>query len=214
MISISAKTREGKEIEAGNLLGVLYGPKVKAQSIQINLKEFKKLFHTTGTSSLISLVVDGKKFSVLIHEIQQDPMTGEITHVDFYQPILTEAVEVEVPVVFEGEAPAVKDLEGTLVKGFQELKVSALPEHLPHEIKINVAKLVSFEDVILVKDIVLEKGVEIVNDPEAIIASVLPPQNVEEELEKPIEENVEGVEQVTKEGSEEGSAEEVTEEKN
>jgi large subunit ribosomal protein L25 len=212
MLSISAKKREGNERKAGELLGVLYGPKVKVQSVALDLKEFKKLFKTTGTSSLISLTVDDKKFSVLIHEIQHDPMSGEFIHVDFYQPILTEAVEVEVPLVFEGAAPAVHDLAGTLVKGFQELKVSALPESLPHEIKVNVEQLKTFEDIIYVKDIVLPKGVEIVNDPEAIVASVLPPQKVEEELEKPIEENVEGVEQVAKEGGEESASEEGAEE--
>lgn len=214
MLSISAKKREGKEIKTEGLLGVLYGPKVKSQPIEVDLKEFKKIFKESGTSSLLSLVVDGTKFSVLVHEIQHDPMSGEFIHVDFYQPILTEAVEVEVPVVFEGEAPAVKDLAGTLVKGFQELTVSALPESLPHELVVNVEKLSTFEDVIYVKDIILPKGVKIVNDPEAIIASVLPPQKVEEELEKPIEENVEGVEQVTKEGGEESPVEEIEEEKN
>lgn len=212
MISLSAKSREtGKNESKEGLLAVLYGPKVKSQPISIDLKEFKKVYHTAGSSSLISLVVGEKKFSVLIHDVQTDPMTGEYKHVDFYQPILTEEVEVEVPLVFEGEAPAVKDLAGTLVKGFQELKVRALPEHLPHEVKVDVSKLLTFEDVIFVKDIEMPKGVKIDNDPEAIVASVLPPQKVEEELEKPIEENVEAVEQVEKEGGEaaeaEGSAE-------
>lgn len=209
MLSLLAKIREGKKKSAtvGIMPGVLYGPKVKSQSIEFDLKEFKKIFKETGTSSLISLVIDSKKFSVLIHETQRDPMSGELIHVDFYQPILTEVVKVEVPVVFEGEAPAVKDLAGTLVKGFQELEISALPESLPHEIIVNVAGLATFDDIICVKDIKLPKGVEIVNDPQAIVASVLPPQKVEAELEKPIEENVEGVEGVEKAPEEEASIE-------
>lgn len=204
MISLTAKTREkfGKKARlAGDSVipAVLYGPKIKNQSIEVNAKEFSHIHKEAGESSLVSLVVDGKKFSVLIHDTQLDPISGNFTHIDFYQPILTEEVVVNIPVAFEGEAPAVKDLGGTLVKGFQEIEIKALPENLPHQITVNVESLKSFEDVILIKNLALPEKVKTTNDPEAIIASVLPPVKVEEELEKPIEEKVEDVEAAGKE---------------
>jgi large subunit ribosomal protein L25 len=187
----------------GFLSAVLYGPKVKSQPISMAFKEFEKVYEKSGGSSLISLVDEDKKeFLVLVHDIQRNPLSSKIIHVDFYAPILTEIVEARVPLVFEGEAPAVKDLSGTLVKEFQEVEVKALPQDLPHEIKVNIGGLKTFEDEILVKDLELPKGVEVLKEPDAIVVSVLPPEKVEEELEKPIEEKVEDVEVVEKEGKE------------
>ena len=211
MLTLSAKprTEKGKDSRKAEsaIPAVLYGPKVKSQPIEINLKEFKKIFAEAGESSLLSLDLAGKKFSVLVHEIQTDPVSGEFSHIDFYQPILTEAVEVNVLLI--GDAPAVKDLGGTLVKGFQEIAVSALPENLPHEIIVDVSRLKTFEDEIKVSDLEAPKGVKFIKEPEAIVASVLPAEKVEEELEKPIEENVEAVESVEKE-KKEGEPEEPT----
>jgi len=227
MLSLSAKIREKTRKKVGDLRkkgilpSVLYGPKIKSQSIETDLKEFKKVYEKAGESSLISLQVgvssdqksgkeNGKEFLVLIHETQQDSISGEITHVDFYQPILTEEVEVAVPILFEGEAPAVKELGGTLVKEIQEIEVKALPQNLPHEIKISVESLKTFEDEILIKDLELSEGVKISKEPDEIVAKVVPPERVEEELEKPIEEKVGEVEEGEKKKEEEKKEEEKT----
>lgn len=210
MISLTAKKREkrGKHARSEEiLLGVLYGPEIKNEPIEVNLKEFKKVYHEAGASSLISLGLEGKKFLVLIHEAIKDPVSDEFRHVDFYQPILTKEVEAEVPLIFTGEALAVKDLGGTLVKEFQSIEVKALPQDLPHEITINVDGLKTFEDEIKIKDIILPKGVKIEKNPEDTVAKVVPPAKVEEELEKPIEEDVEGVEKIEKEKKEGEEAE-------
>ena len=150
---------------------------------------------------MISLETEGKKEKnlVLIHEIKFDPMSGVPTHADFYQPILTEEIQVKIPLIIEGEAPAVKNLGGTLVKNISEIEVRALPQHLPKEIKINVGGLETFEDKVLIKDLILPEGVKILRSPEEIIARVAPPEKVEEELQKPIEEKVEEVEKIEKE---------------
>ncbi|GAI38315.1 unnamed protein product, partial [marine sediment metagenome] len=104
--------------------------------------------------------------------------------------------EVAVPIVFEGEAPAVKELDGTLVKEIQEVEIKALPQNLPHEIKVSIENLKTFEDEILIKDLKLPEGVKIQKEPNEIVAVVTSPEKVEEELEKPIEEKVEEVEEV------------------
>lgn len=206
MISLNATKREkrGKESRGGSTIpAVLYGPEVKNEPVEVDLKEFKKVYHQAGGSSLISLVLEGKKIMVLIHEVAKDPVSDEIIHVDFYQPILTKEVEAKVPLVFVGESLAVKELGGTLVKEFQEIEVKALPQDLPHEIEISIDGLKTFEDEIKIKDIVLPKGVKIEKNPEDTVAKAMPPAKVEEELEKPIEEDVEGVEKIEKEKKEE-----------
>ncbi len=203
MLSLSAKIRKelGKKAKVlrkkGILPGVLYGPKMKtATSIEINLKEFEKIYKAAGESSLISLEVDNKKFLVLIHEMARDPLTNKLLHIDFYQPNLEKEVAVTLPLVFEGEALAVKDSGGTLVKNISEIEVKALPQNLPHEIKVNIENLKTFADNIKILDLKLPEGVKVQRAAGEIVAHVLAPVKVEEELVKPIEEKVEEVEKV------------------
>ena len=80
-----------------------------------------------------------------------------------------------------------------------EIEVKALPQNLPHEIVVNVESLKTFEDHIFVKDLQIPANVTVLKKADEIIASVLPPQKVEEELAKEITEDVEGVEKVEKE---------------
>lgn len=202
MLTLSAKIRKdlGKKVKSlrkqGILPAVVYGPKLKSLPLEIDLKGFEKVYQEAGESTLISLEIEGKKAPVLIHEVKLDSLTGKPIHVDFYQPRLEEEVEVTIPIIFEGEAPAVKDLGGTLVKNIHEVEVRALPQNLPHEIKVNIEKLKTFEDDILVKDLPVPKEVKILKEPDEVVASVAPLEKVEEELVKPIEEKVEEVEKV------------------
>lgn len=206
MLTLSVKIRKkfGKKVKnikkAGILPGVLYGPRLKGnQHLEINLKEFEKVYKEAGESSLISLDIEEKKIPVLIHDLQKDSLTGEFIHVDFYQPKLEKEIEVKIPLIFESEAPAVKELGGTFIKHISEVRVKALPQNLPHGIKINIGGLKTFEDTVLIKDLVAPEGVKILNNPGEIIASVVSPEKVEEELEKPIEEKVEEIEKVVTE---------------
>ena len=102
MLILKAKIRKdlGKKVKVlrkhGILPAVLYGPKIKNFSIEIDFKEFENIYKEAGESSLISLEIDSDKFPVLIHDVKKDPLTGKPIHADFYQPILTEEVEATV----------------------------------------------------------------------------------------------------------------------
>lgn len=213
MINITAKIRKelGKKVKnlrkKGILPGVLYGPKIETLSLEIDLKEFEKVYQAAGESSLIQLSVGQKKFLVLIHAVEIDALSQKPIHVDFYQPKLDEEITATIPLVFEGEPQACKDLGGTLVRNIHEVEVRALPQNLPHEIRVNIEKLKTFEDNILIKDLVLPKEVKILKEPEETVALVTPPEKIEEELEKPVEEKVEEVEKVEEEKKEEGKEE-------
>ena len=117
MIGLTAKIRKdlGKRAksikQAGGILAVVYGPDVKNISIQVDEKEFKKVFQKAGESSLIELSIDGEKDPsassgqakrpVLVHEIQKNPVSEKIIHIDFLQPSLKKEVEVMIPLVFK-----------------------------------------------------------------------------------------------------------------
>lgn len=206
MLTLCAKTRKdlSKKTKTlrkeGVLPAVLYGPKIKNQPLELDSKEFEKIYQEAGESTLITLEVRGgkEKYLVLIHDVQQDPLTGKPIHIDFYQPSLEEKIQAKIPIVLEGASLAVKELGGTLIKNISEIGVKALPQNLPKEIKVNIDNLKTFEDHILIKDLRVGEGVEILRGPEEIVVSVAPPEKVEEELAKPLEEKVEEVEKVEK----------------
>ena len=185
--------------DQGLIPGVLYGPKTKAAPVKVDEKEFHKIYEEAGESSLIQLKSAEGALPVLIKEIQRDPVRGQIIHVDFYQPPLDEKIEVRVPLVFQGEAPAVRDLGGTFLKNTQEVDVKAFPQNLPHELIVDISGLKTFEDKILIRNLVHDEEVEILHDLEDVVAQVVETQNIEAELEQPVVENVEAVEQVKEE---------------
>ncbi|MEK7542415.1 MAG: 50S ribosomal protein L25 [Patescibacteria group bacterium] len=213
MLGLASQRRNKEEnVKAlrnqGQIPGVLYGPKTQATTVKVNEKEFQKVYEEAGESSFIQLDSHNGAAAVLIRDIQRDPVKGKVIHVDFYQPPLNEAIEVAIPVVFQGESPAMRDFKGTLLKNIQAVNVKALPQNLPHEIMVDISKLATFEDRILVRDLAQSKDVQILRDQDEVVAQVVETKDVEAELEQPVVENVEAVEQVKEEKKEAKTEEE------
>ena len=213
MIQLSAKKREvlGKKVEIlrreGLIPAVLYGPGSETAVLTVLKKEFDIVYKEVGESSLVSLEVGKDTTPVLIRGVQRHPLSGNPIHVDFYQPRLDVKIKIMVPVRLEGEAPAQKNFEGTLIQNISEVEVSALPQDLPSEITVDVSVLKTLEDRILVENLQVDSKVEMLAEPDWIVAQVVPKENVEEELAKPVEDEaaaVEAVEKVDDKKKEEG----------
>jgi len=178
---------------AGMIPAVLYGHKINAVNMAVEKKAFEKILPELSSSTLMNLNIEGENEprTVLVSEVQRHPLTGNPIHVDFHQVNLKEEIEATVPLVFEGESFAVKDLGGTLVKSIDEIQVQAFPQDLPEEIKVDIGLLKSFEDRIKVSDLGVAKNVKVLTDGEEIVAVVTPPRSEAEleELEKEVEEN-------------------------
>ncbi|MDO8443481.1 MAG: 50S ribosomal protein L25 [Candidatus Azambacteria bacterium] len=210
------RTLLGKKVKSlrrdGILPAVVYGGKEGTTPIELNRKDFGKVLKVAGETTLVKLFVGEKVKNVLIHDIDRDAVTEEIRHVDFYEVNMDEKITTKVPLVFVGEAPAVSDLSGILVKAMQELEIRALPADLPHQIEVDISQLKTFNDNILVRDIKLPNNVETIEHEETSVAVVTPPRT-EEELEAlkgTVEEKVEEVAVETEEKVKE-RAEEKTE---
>ncbi len=224
MLELKAKKRkkEGKEVERlreeGLMPAVLYGPEVENLNLVLEEKAFNEVFKKVGEAAMFRLEIKGEdeKRPVLVKEVQIHPLTDQLMHADFYQPILGEKVESTVPLVFEGVAPAVKEKEGVLVKNISEVEVSALPTDLPAEIKVDVTGLKDFDDVVCIRDIEVSSNVEILREPGDVVATVSAPKSAEElmeEMERTEEEELfvgeevpieEETEELGEEGEEEG----------
>lgn len=207
-IKLDAKTREerGKKVNKGRKAGLIpavtYGKGAAPQSLWVNALDFGRLIKKYGESIIINLNVGGKNScNVLIHELQQSPVSGSISHIDFYQVKMDEKIETEVELVFVGESPAVKESGGVLVKSLDKIEISCLPADLPANIEVNIANIKTFEDHIYVKDLKISREVEVKDDPETVVALVTPPRSEEElsQLEEKVVEDVTKVEGVVKE---------------
>ena len=193
---------------SGYIPAVLYGKGQEALNLQVPVKNFTKVLKEAGESTLVYVNVDGKSYPTIIHDVAKDPVKDHLIHADFYKVSLTEKIKTKVPVVFVGEASAVKDLSGIFVRNVNELEVEALPQNLPHEISINISSLKNFGDQILVRDINLGSDVKIEAEADAIIATVQEPKSQEEldaELAAPTA-GVEDVKVIEKEKPEEESS--------
>ncbi len=216
-VSLKAEPREltGRATEElkteGIIPGVLYGPGVANQNLQVAYNAFDKAYQTAGESSLVELDTgSGTPVNVIIKDIQRDPVRDDITHVDFYQVDMTKPVSTSVLLEFVGTAPAVKDLGGTLIKARATIDVKGLPDKLVPSIEVDISKVIDFETVVHVKDLVLPEGLEFDMDPERAVVLANPPRTEEEmaELEEAPEEGElpEGAEE-EKEGEEDEEGE-------
>ena len=115
-----------------------------------------------------------KDYAAIIKEVQHDPVTNRVLHIDFHHISLTQEIEVKVPIVAKGEAIGVKQDGGSLDHMLWELLVTCLPTKIPQNIEVDVSHLKT-HDAIHVKDLILPSEVKTKHDPEAIVLTVSPP---------------------------------------
>lgn len=192
--------------EQGNIPAVLYGHGIETKSLEVAEQPFLKLYKQAGESSLVELAVnDANPIKVLIHDIQRDPVTDRVIHVDFYQVRMDEKLTAEVELNFIGESPAVKEQSGILVKSMNTVEIRCLPKDLIHRLDVDISVLKTFDDMIHVKDLTFPQGIEVLSDPGNAVALVTPPRSEEEisALNEQVTEDVEKVEVAGKKKEEE-----------
>lgn len=186
-IKLQAQTRTivGKKVSnlrKQNLLpAILYGHDQKPENLTINLGEFMKIYDRAGSSSLVDLFINEKDAGkILIHDVQYHPVQDNPLHVDLYKIKMTEKIETEIPLEFIGEAPAVKDLEGNLIKNRDRIKVRCLPADLVPKITVDISSLKTFDDAIHVKNLPISSTIEVLDAQEETVVLVEPPRSEEE----------------------------------
>jgi len=178
MLTLATKSRNtfGKKVEkdrrSGLVPAVVYGKGEKTSHYYVAANEFTKIWKKAGETGVIKLETEEGERKVLIQDIAVHYITGTPIHIDFYSFQKGMTVNVNIPLRFEGEAPAIKAFNGILVKVMHEIEVEAEPENLPHELIVNVSTLEKLEDRITVKDIKLPVGVKASSSLEEVVALV------------------------------------------
>ncbi len=158
VLPATARTTTGKSDlrqirEKGLIPAVVYGPERKPLPVEINEREFRAAVkEASGTSSLFDLKVDGKVNKVLIREIQRDPITSRVLHVDFHAVSMNKPIHVSVPIHIVGIPVGVKTDGGILQHTLRELEIACLPADIPERIELDVTNL-SIGDSLHVRDL-------------------------------------------------------------
>jgi large subunit ribosomal protein L25 len=191
-MELSATTREilGGKVRFLRRQGItpahLFGHNVESVALQCDTAQLKHVLAQTGQTRLISLKLDKAKKprNVVVREVQRESCTGELLHVDFYQVSMAEKIRVEVPIVPVGEAPALKLKENFLAHELNSLTVECLPDEIPNSVELDMGSLTEVEQAIRVKDITLDEGITVLNNPEQLVVKISARHVVEEVVEE------------------------------
>lgn len=180
-LRLKAEKREivGKKVKKLRNQGLVpahvFGTGTQPLNLQLNTAEFLKIFQDAGETSLIELQLEGESQprQVLITGVQKNPLSDQILHLDLHQVVLTEEVEVEIPLRIEEElAPAVRDHKGIILRQLDLVATRALPANLPEEIEVDVSGLAGVGDTIYVRDLRVPPDIRLLTDPDQVVCVV------------------------------------------
>lgn len=173
--------RAAKEVRTrGSVPCVLYG-NTKHTTLQCAVNELAKVYVKAGENTLVDLDLDGKKVPVLFHALQFHPVSGRISHVDFYAVDLKKEIEAPVPLRLTGESPAVKEFSAVIITVQSHVTVRCLPMDLPHDIEASLAELKELHSALTVADLAIPRGVKVTDAPEIVLV-IAQEQRKEEEV--------------------------------
>jgi len=181
--SVAGRNAVTKLRGAGRIPTVIYGRKAAAQTLELNQRELDKLIaHSASENILVDLSIEGDARPTrlaLVQEVQHDPISGKVLHIDFHEVAPDEKVTVMVPVEAVGTPIGVKD-GGVLEHVLHKLKVRALPADLPLVLEVDVSGL-ALDRVLHLGEIPVPAGVEILGDKNVPVLSVAAPKAEVEE---------------------------------
>lgn len=168
----------------GAVPAIIYGGNIEPQPLQVATRDIQTLLsHAVGENFLVDLEIDdnGNKTNrtALIQEVQHEPTTGSILHIDFHAVSMNEALTASIPIEPAGTANGVKNFGGILEQSLRSLEVECLPKDLPEIISVDVSAL-NVGDSIHVRDIGLPAGVTALDDADLTVFLVAAPTVAEE----------------------------------
>ena len=179
-LTVTSRTESGKAAakrlrREGLVPAVAYGHKEPNVNLTVDAKQLRDLLSHHAAHGLLTLKFkDGSApdLSVIIKDLQRHPVRHSVNAVDFLRVSLDEEVTATVPVILEGEPESVRTGDGVLVQALHEITVSAFPQNLPEELRIDVSSLELNGPPLHVKDIPLPQGVKALTDEEEPVAVV------------------------------------------
>ena len=200
-LKLSPRTITRKKVKGLRRNGVvpvhLYGRGTESQSLQVDVGVLRRVLNRAGGNVPITVEVEGQKGENIcfVREVQRHPVTEDLLHVDFLWVDVSRMMRAEIPILLRGDAPAVRNLGGTLLQPLASLEVESLPMNMPASFELDVSGLDDFEKAVRVGDIQVDANVTVLREASEMVARVARPRVEEEpEVGEEIEELEEGVE--------------------
>jgi large subunit ribosomal protein L25 len=176
VLNVAKRETLGKKVKAmrraGTVPANIYGRHVDSLAVSIKFDELRHLLRHHNRNDILYLQVDGDERPTFIRDVQRNPVSDQILHVDFLQISLTEKVRMEVPIHIVGKAPAVETYGGILTHPSTHIMVEALPLAIPNMIEIDVSGLMEIGQTLHASQLEVPEGVAIVSDPEMTLVRV------------------------------------------
>ena len=180
-LTIKRRMGTGKQVakrlrRSGVVPAVLYGG-AKPEAIAVDPKALLRIIHGhEGSTQLLNLTFEGADGArmAIIRDLQFDPVSEQLLHVDLQEVTADRAITVRVAVHPVGEAAGVRDQKGILNVVLHELEISCLPTMIPERIDADVTVLM-IGDVLTIADLRAPEGVRILNDPGQAVFTVAAP---------------------------------------
>lgn len=193
-ISIAAQARDSnmtpRALRRADIVpAVIYGRAFTPRSLQAPYRSIAQVVRLAGTNRLVDLSIEGEDDgeTVLIREVQRDPVTSRILHVDFYRIVSGQRIRSSVPLVQHGKAPVTEE-GGMVTQLVAALEIECLPRHLPEFLPIDISRLVSFGSRLRVADLAVPPEVTVLTSENVEVARVARPRKLAEaEVEEPPE---------------------------
>jgi large subunit ribosomal protein L25 len=179
-IELAVANREvlGKRVRHLRRQGItpvhLFGHGIKSLALQCETDELERVLSRAGHTGLVSLKIGHEKRSrsVVIREFDRDWRKGQLLHVDLYQVRMGEKIKLEVPIALVGEAPALEFKAHVLDHELETLNVECLPAKIPSSIEVDISSLIEADQAIRVRDVIVDKDVTILNDPDLVVVKI------------------------------------------
>jgi large subunit ribosomal protein L25 len=197
-ISATIRTESGKGSARrtrrdGKIPAVIYGPETNPMTLAIDAREFRAAMKSaSGAGSIFDLNLDGKSSKAIVREIQRDPITSNVIHVDLFAISMSKPIHISVPVKYVGTPVGVKTDGGIMQVTMRDLEISCLPANIPDSVEIDVTEL-GIGDSIHVRDVSIPEA-KIIAEGRRTMVVISAPTVIKAEATAEAEESEEGVE--------------------
>lgn len=176
------KNTSHKVREQGYIPSVIYGKDMNTLPVQIDRRDVEDMIRNGETNSLLTLNIGGEPYTALIKEIQVNPVTKEVIHIDFQKVTQDQKIIAKVPIVLSGKH-FIERGNVTLQQQMKEIEVQCFAGSIPKKLEFDIS---SFKpgDTLRVADMEFGEEFHIVHDPNTIIASVTVGQTILEDVEE------------------------------
>jgi large subunit ribosomal protein L25 len=187
---VQAKVRDGRgkndarrARRDGMVPITVYGGGAETVAAVAPLRDLAAILRSeAGRNTIFTIEVEGfGESEVMFHDRQIDPVKGRLIHADLTRLVKGQKIEVTVPLHLTGEPIGVKEKQGVLEQIIREIEIRCEPREIPDVLDVDVSNL-DVHDLLHVSDIQVSEAIEILTDPEQVIATI---GIVKEEVEAP-----------------------------